>query len=214
MPVLSKWSKHIKVVLLTENVGLSKATNIGVKAATSNSVLVVNDDNVFDLDWDLKLAQLDVSRSVYSINQVEPRPSIYKWFVISNLGETPSDFDLEFFWEATTQYNSEVHTPNSNGSSLPFLISRENYLMVGGWDESYPGPWVVDWDFFLKCNMAGLTMQRVTTTHFYHFGSIATTSPEKREKEIKCHEYARDKWLKLIAESPDNNLKFLLNSVK
>ncbi len=30
----------------------------------------------------------------------------------------------------------------------------------GGFDESYPGPWVVDWEFFLKCRLNGMKMLR------------------------------------------------------
>ena len=80
------------------------------------------------------------------------------------------------------------------GSTLPIFMSKADYLRVGGWDESYPGAWVVDWEFFLKCELSGMKMMRSYKCNFYHFVSIGTeaTPEEKQSKAIKeraCHEY-------------------------
>ena len=87
-------------------------------------------------------------------------------------------------------------------------------MAVGGWDESYPGAWVVDWDFFLKCQIAGFQMLRTHECHFYHFVSLGTESTyeeklDKQNKEAACHEYFKYKWGQWAKHNPDNNSKML-----
>ena len=89
-----------------------------------------------------------------------------------------------------------------------------DYLKVGGWDETYPGAWVVDWEFFLKCELSGLRMVRSYHCHFYHFVSIGTesTDEEKQTKQIRemeCHEYFKYKWGKYAQHNPQNNSKLI-----
>ena len=93
-------------------------------------------------------------------------------------------------------------------------ISKKKYLTVGGWDEAYPGAWVVDWEFFLKCELAGYKMLRTYNCHFYHFVSVGTeaTAEEKQKKMIReqgCHEYFRYKWGKPAQHNPITNSKML-----
>jgi len=45
--VLKKYASHLNILNLEENVGLNRATNLGVYNALYDKVLIVNDDNVF-----------------------------------------------------------------------------------------------------------------------------------------------------------------------
>ena len=93
------------------------------------------------------------------------------------------------------------------------MISKSDYLKIGGLDESYPGPWVVDWEFFMKCQMNGLKMIRTYKCHFYHFVSLGTKSQEQLEeakhKENLCHKFALYKWGSYIKHNPNNNIKYI-----
>ena len=80
--VLDKYSSKINVLDLGENQGLSVATNWGVYNATSDYVLIVNDDNVFPKNWDIELKK-DLNKGiVLSPNQIEPNPSMFQQFII------------------------------------------------------------------------------------------------------------------------------------
>jgi len=209
--VLEKYKHSIEILDLEENVGLAGATNLGVYNATNDLILVVNDDNVFPYHWDLELKQVYKPGCVLSPNQIEPYPSMFRQFVIKDLGRDPVAFDLKAYWEFEKQERDS--TLEETGSTLPFLISKTDYLRVGGWDESYPGGWVVDWEFFMKCEMNGLKMLRTYSTNFYHFVSVGTKSPERvaeaRIKEQACHEYFRYKWGQYAKYNPVNNSKLL-----
>lgn len=209
--VLTKWKDHISLLNLEENVGLSRCTNLGVYNATHNLVLIVNDDNVFPKNWDVNLESSYEQNSVITPNQIEPTPSMFRQFDIKDLGRDPNIFDLQSFWKyENTVSKLEIE---ESGSTLPFMMNKTDYLRLGGWDESYPGGWVVDWEFFMKCKLAGMKMIRTYRSHFYHFVSVGTKSSERvaesRLLEQQCHEFAYYKWRRPILHNPMDNSKYL-----
>ena len=108
---------------------------------------------------------------VISPNQIEPSPSMFKQFVINNLGRDPKTFNLQDFWEF--EKSIKQNKINNTGSTLPIFMSKIDYLRVGGWDENYEQGMVSDWDFFLKCQLSGLKMSRIFDCNFYHKLSFA-----------------------------------------
>jgi glycosyltransferase involved in cell wall biosynthesis len=210
--VLEKHKEKIQILDLPENMGLTKATNLGVYNAQFDKILIVNDDNVFPYEWDLKLLDSYRENAVITPNQIEPFPSMFKQFIIEDLGRDPQKFNLQQFW--SFESSQKEHRVEQSGSTLPIFMSKKDYLKVGGWDESYPGAWVVDWDFFLKCELSGLRMLRSYHCHFYHFVSIGTesTDEEKERKQIRekeCHEYFKYKWGQYAQHNPKTNSKLI-----
>lgn len=209
--VLGKYKDSIDILDLGENQGLCRATNLGVYNASNELILIVNDDNIFPINWDVHLKGTYTSNSVITPNQIEPIPSMFRQFHIKDLGRDPKTFDLKEFWKYEIIIMEDKI--EETGSTLPIFMSKKDYLKVGGWDESYPGPWVVDWEFFMKCEMNGMKMLRAYNTHFYHFVSIGTRTPEQVEnnkiKEQACHEYFYYKWGQYAKHNPVNNSKLI-----
>jgi glycosyltransferase involved in cell wall biosynthesis len=210
--VLEKYKDKIEILVLDENVGMIKAMNLGHYNASNELVFHVQDDNVFPKNWDINLEKMWVPNRVLTPNQIEPIPSMFHQFHINNLGRDPNTFDLKAFWDY------EINISNNNkfdaaGSTFPFLISKKDYLRIGGLDESYPGPWVVDWEFFMKCEMSGMKMIRTYNCHFYHFVSVSTKSPDRIAKsqliEMECHDYFSYKWGQNAKHNPINNSKLI-----
>ena len=208
-PILDKYPK-LNVLDLGSNQGLSVATNWGVYNATHDYILVVNDDNVFPRNWDEKLTPFKQQGVVISANQIEPNPSMFPQFIIKDLGKSPEEFDLEQYWEfEDTQYKQA----ELNGSTLPFMMNKYDYLAVGGWDVMYPSPHVVDWDFFLKCEYVGYSMKRAYV-NFYHFAGAATRktreqSAESTLKEQAAHQFFTTKWDSKAEHNIETNSKLL-----
>ena len=69
--VLEKHAKSIDILNLEQNVGLCRGTNLGVYNAKYDRILIVNDDNVFPLGWDIELLKDYIPNSVISPNQIE-----------------------------------------------------------------------------------------------------------------------------------------------
>lgn len=210
--VLDKWKDYIEILNLQENVGLCRGTNLGVYNATSDKVLIVNDDNVFPSEWDVALLKDYEPNSVMSPNQIEPTPSMFKQFHIRDCGRDPKSFNLEGFWDYEEPLRG--YPVDDTGSTLPIFMSKLDYLKVGGWDENYDLGVVADWDFFLKCQLSGLRMIRSYSCHFYHFVSLSTNDTQEKavrrqQAEREGHEYARYKWGTYIKHDPITNLKHL-----
>jgi glycosyltransferase involved in cell wall biosynthesis len=209
--VLEKYKDKIEILILDENVGLCRATNLGVYNASNDLILIVNDDNVFPSNWDANLEKMWVPNRVLTPNQIEPTPSMFRQFHIKDLGRDPNTFDLEAFWD----YEKTISKGYIEvaGSTLPFMMAKKDYMRIGGWDESYPGAWVVDWEFFMKCEMSGMKMIRTYNCHFYHFVSIGTKTPdriaESQLKEQACHEYFKYKWGTYAKHNSLNNSKLI-----
>ena len=209
--VLDKYKEHISILNLEENVGMIRAMNLGHYNASNELVLHIQDDNVFPMDWDTRLESQYKPGCVYAPNQIEPYPSMFPQFHIKDFGRTPETFELERFRieevQLSKQYKEEC------GSTFPIFISKIDYLKVGGFDETYPGPWVVDWEFFMKCKMNRLKMVRLFNVSFYHFVSLGTKSDEQKANaaviEQQCHEYFRYKWGGYARHNPENNDKYV-----
>jgi glycosyltransferase involved in cell wall biosynthesis len=206
--VLEKWSEHIDILNIEENVGLCRGTNLGVYNAQHDKILIINDDNVLPQFWDTRLEEIWVEGAVISPNQIEPFPSIFEQFVIENLGRDPKTFDLEAFWKL--DQNISQNKIEECGSTPPLFMSKIDYLRIGGWDESYELGMVADWDFFLKCQLSGLKMIRTWNCHFYHFSQISTNGKKRQQAEQNGHEYAKYKWGSYIHSHPETNQKFIL----
>jgi glycosyltransferase involved in cell wall biosynthesis len=207
--ILEKYKSKIKPVIFDENYGLSKATNYGVYNSSYEPVLIVNDDNIFPKDWDSILLQDFTHNTVLSPNQIEPYHSMFKQFIQYDFGKTHDSFKYDYFAENEPSFRLNKIT--TEGSTLPFLIHKKNYLKLGGWDETYPSGHVVDWEFFLKCNLADLKLNRSYKCNFYHFVSIGTKSPEQIENtqknEIAGFEYFKYKWGTYPKHDKTTNLK-------
>ena len=209
--VLYKYDKvrggSIDILDMEQNVGLCRGTNLGVMNAKYDKVLIVNDDNVFPKNWDAQLEKVYTPNSVISPNQIEPNPSMFKQFHIMNCGSDPKSFNLESYWKYE---ESKRGLPiDETGSTLPIFMSKLDYLKVGGWDENYELGMVADWDFFLKCQLAGFKMLRSYNCHFYHFASASTNGEARMKAEAAGHAYAQYKWGTPIMHDPNTNQKYL-----
>lgn len=206
--VLDRWKDSIDVLNLEQNVGLSRGTNLGVYNAQHDKILIVNDDNVFPRFWDTTLEDIYQPGVVIAPNQVEPYPSMFRQFIIEDLGRDPKTFDLEAFWLFDYHYASGDKQEES-GSTLPIFMSKLDYIRLGGWDENYEQGMVADWDFFMKCQLSGLKMIRTWNCHFYHFASVSTNGTKRQNAEHMGHEYAKYKWGNYIKHNPENNIKYI-----
>lgn len=206
--VLDKYEDSIEVLVLEENAGLCRATNLGVFNAKFDKILIVNDDNVFPDVWDQVLLEEYKPGYVLAPNQIEPSPSIFRQFHIKDLGRDTKVFDLQTYWD----YENSVREDKveESGSTLPIFMNKYDYIRLGGWDENYEAGMVADWDFFLKCAISDLKMIRTYNCHFYHFASISTNGEKRQQAEQKGHEYAKYKWNSYIYSHPETNLKFIL----
>jgi glycosyltransferase involved in cell wall biosynthesis len=212
--ILKKYENDVLVLNIPSNVGTCRATNMGVYNSTHDKILIVNDDNVFPKDWDKLLTEHMLENEVVSPNQIEPYPSMFKQFVIKDLGRNPDSFDLDSFWDYS-EMTSSNHTMDDSGCTFPILMFKKDFLRVGGFDENYPSQAgaVADWDFFLKCELSGMRMLRDYSAHFYHFVSVSSKSADEmqvsKQSESDSHEYFKYKWGQYAQHDSNSNSKMI-----
>ena len=179
--VLDKYEKDIKVLDLGQNQGMQMALNLGVMNASKEYIMIINDDNVLCKGWDSIWATVS-DKEVITINQIEPTgPGIFN-FPVKDLGKNPDEFDYDSFKEYESKLSS--NEVSDDGGIFPFVLTKKTYMMVGGFDTLYKSPFICDWDFFLKLELAGCTFERTHSLHFYHFGSAATKNRDDKDQFV------------------------------
>ena len=59
--ILDKWKQYIKTLILEENVGLSRTTNLLVYNASYDLILILNDDNVALYRYSMERSQNSIT---------------------------------------------------------------------------------------------------------------------------------------------------------
>jgi glycosyltransferase involved in cell wall biosynthesis len=178
--ILDKYKDYIQILDLGENQGMQTALNLAVMNATNECIVIINDDNVLCKNWDIEIEKQFQEGYVFTINQIEPTgPGIFD-FPVKDLGRCPQEFKYEEFLEYELTIRRESLTPD--GGIFPFIISKKDYMIVGGFDTLYQSPFICDWDFFLKLDLNKIQFRRINNIHFYHFGSAATKNSKEGDK--------------------------------
>ena len=178
--ILDKYQDDIQILDMGANQGMQTALNLAVMNASNEIICIINDDNVLSKDWDVIIEKEYNPNSVLTINQIEPTgPGIFN-FPVKDFGKTPNEFKYNDFISYEPSIRKEVMT--LDGGIFPFVISKKNYMIVGGFDTMYQSPFICDWDFFLKLDLNGVNFTRTHNLHFYHFGSAATKNGKEGNK--------------------------------
>jgi GT2 family glycosyltransferase len=198
--VLAKYP-DVNVLEFDENRGQMVAHNLGVMHATSQWILIVNDDNVFPILWDERLAAVAglFKDTIYTPNQIEPTKSIFRSFIQQDFGVTPETFRYDDFMEFEQKHSTSFRGQfpyTEDGGTWPILFEKRHYMMLGGIDQNYPSAAVADWDFFLRAELAGLRLKRYHELCFYHFAGASTRKKniDWNAGEAQSFEYFQYKW--------------------
>lgn len=203
--IIEKYKDKIGFVKNPTNQGMQYSLNIGVWNAIHDRILIVNDDNVFPKDWDIILNSDYKKDLVITPNQIEREQSIFN-FVKADFGDV-DNFNLKKFTAFEPKYRETTLT--NDGEIFPFFMSKTDYMMVGGFDVIYNSPFICDWDFFLKLELAGKSFVRSRKLNFYHFGSVATKNSQEgdrfKQSETKAGGIFRYKWGFDAVRHPETN---------
>jgi len=176
--VKEKYKDKVIFYEFEENQGMQQALNVGVFHANNSHILIVNDDNVFPMDWDVILFKGFDSNIVYTPNQIERKPSIFNF----GIGDFGSQNDFRYDEYITKELSYRENKLTDDGEIFPFFMLKKDYMAVGGFDTIYNSPFICDWDFFLKLELIGKKFLRNRNLCFYHFGSVSTKNGSERDK--------------------------------
>jgi GT2 family glycosyltransferase len=190
--------KHKGEITIADQ-GQCKAVNKAVFETSTKWIFISNDDMIYPPLWFEKLKRVEELKSTpewypYCVSPilVEPRqgaPTFETYFA----GGAGGDFDLKKFIFYASSRSSMGLRP---GFNLPFLMLRELWNTIGGYDEAYD-PWGSnsDSDLAYKVRLAGIQPYQQTDCCVYHFSQTSGTfHPDNRSYWNKNFEYFTQKW--------------------
>lgn len=187
------------------------AVNAAVAVTDTPWIFITNSDMIYALGWWEKLTSFLLGDqnerydypSCISPQLVEPQsgaPTFIKYFC----GGAGGDFDKSKWLIYAKHHFEKVGGTLRTGFNLPFLIKRELWDLIGGYDVNYR-PWGsnADSDLEYKIKLAGVQSYQNTSCIVYHFGqSSGTFSPDNRAYWQKNWDYFIQKWGFERASSP------------
>src|SRR5574343_1578183 len=177
--------------------GQCKAVNAAVATTNTPWIFVTNDDMVFSERWFEDLTDTIEQQKLLCISPilVEPRPGA-PTFEVEFIGGAGGDF-RKADWDIYAKHRPIPVVPSiRTGFNLPFLIRRDVWDTVGGYDINYD-PWGSnsDSDLEYKIKLAGIQPYQNTRSAVYHFSQTSGTfEPRNDEYRYKNFEYFKNKW--------------------
>ena len=177
--------------------GQCKAVNAAVATTNTPWVFVTNDDMVYPPGWFEKLVapMTDGDHLLHlyvSPMLIEPRPGA-PTFQTYFCGGAGGDFDKQKFLDFAASYKGQGMR---TGFNLPFLIHRELWDTIGGYNIAYD-PWGSnsDSDLEYKIKLAGVQPMQNTNSIVYHFSQTSGTfEPKNNEYYQKNFAYFEEIW--------------------
>src|SRR3990167_1014194 len=184
-------------IILSEQ-GQCKAVNAA--AATTNTpwIFITNDDMIYAPGWWEALNNWtnakDKNMLCISPQLVEPRQGAPTFKTVF-FGGAGGDFNKELWIDFVKNYGGEGYGIRT-GFNLPFLIRRELWDTVVGYDINYD-PWVSngDSDLEYKIKLAGVQPYQNQNCLVYHFSQTSGTfNPANDSYRFANYAYFKEKW--------------------
>lgn len=176
--------------------GQCAAVNAAAKRVKTPWMMVTNDDMVYPPSWFERLVQGIDGLVCVSPKLVEPRPGA-PTFEVFFAGGAGGDFDkIALYNFAINDYYQRFEYKVKPGFNLPFLIYKEVWDVIEGYDEAYD-PWGSngDSDLEYKLRILGVQPYQNDMAFVYHFGQTSGTfHPDYREWWERNWHYFIKKW--------------------
>lgn len=176
--------------------GQCKAVNAAVAITNTEWIMISNDDMAYSPQWFYKIQLAIENNKVDCISPklVEPNDGA-PTFIKFPCGGAGGDFDKEKF-EGFCAVDPSRFDWIEKGFNLPFLIKRELWDLIGGYDINYD-PWGSngDSDLEYKIKLAGYQPFQSQSAKVYHFSQTSGTfHPKNQEYWNKNFAYFEEKW--------------------
>lgn len=195
---------HATKIALSEQ-GQCKAINAAVATTNTEWIFVTNDDMIYPPGWWEELTGWannlyfdgGGSEEIRCISPllVEPQAGS-PTFEVYFCGGAGGDFNKQKFVVYAENRPTPVVPSIRTGFNLPFLIKRELWDTIGGYDVNYD-PWGSngDSDLQYKIMLAGVQPYQNTNCAVYHFSQTSGTfHPDQRGYWDKNWHYFIEKW--------------------
>jgi N-acetylglucosaminyl-diphospho-decaprenol L-rhamnosyltransferase len=173
----------VKVIHNEENLGFAGGCNTGIRAASGEWVIVLNNDVIVSPGW---LEGMLDAADHWKLQVVTPA-----------IREGECDYDIDAYaQELTGRMRRVIRKGQANG--ICFMVHRSVFDAIGLLDEQFRIGQYEDKDFFLRARRAGFALGTVGGAFLHHFGS-ATQKALKGKAPVRSYAvqnkaYFAEKW--------------------
>jgi len=156
-----------RIVLISnqQNLGFAGACNQGIRAASGEWIVVMNNDVLLSAGW---LAGLLDAAQRWKLQIVSPA-----------IREGENNYNIESYGqELTSRMRTVIRKGRANG--ICFMAHRRVFDTIGLFDENFRIGQYEDKDLFMRATLAGFRLGTVGSAFLHHFGSAT-------QKAMKCH---------------------------
>lgn len=183
------WDMHVK------EQGQCKAVNAVVQTTNTYWIMVSNDDMIYPPFWLDNLTGSDpLIDPCVSPMLIEPRVGA-PTFEVYPCGGAGGDFNKAKFVDYAYKHVKQS-SPMRNGFNLPFMMRRDLWDTVGGYDINYD-PWGSnsDSDLLYKVRLTGVQPKQNQNCLVYHFSQTSGTFEQKNDSyRMDNYAYFKEKW--------------------
>lgn len=151
----------VSVISNTENLGFAGACNQGIRAATGEWIVVMNNDVLLSAGW---LEGLWAAARRWDLDMVSPA-----------IREGEHNYDIE---QNACRLTGRMESVIRRGmvSGICFMAHRRVFNTIGLFDENFRIGQYEDKDLFLRAVKAGFKLGIVGSAFLHHFGSMTQKS--------------------------------------
>lgn len=156
----------VKVISNIENLGFAGGCNQGIKAATGDWVVVLNNDVIVAPGW---LDGMLNAAEYWKLQIVTPA-----------IREGEFNYDINAYAdELTSRMRLVIRRGKTNG--ICFMVHRKVFETIGLLDEKFLIGQYEDKDFFLRASRAGFSLGTVGSAFLHHFGSVTQKAMKRNQ---------------------------------
>lgn len=174
---------NVKVISNIQNMGFAGGCNQGIRAASGEWVVILNNDVIVGPGW---LDGMLDAAEYWKLQIITPA-----------IREGKYTYDISAYArEVTGRMQRVIRRGRANG--ICFMVHRSVFDVIGLFDEKFLIGQYEDKDFFLRATRAGFGLGTVGSAFLHHFGSATQNaldmSPVSRSYALKNKAYFANKW--------------------
>jgi glycosyltransferase involved in cell wall biosynthesis len=180
-------TEGVKFTYSEKNIGICQAINWAFGLSTQKYIAYLNDDMYVLPGWDRYLMEeiqnVDNQLFMISSTMIEPKDSGARMVIAADYG-----CDKATFQEEKLLYEYQKYPMNDwSGSSFPpLVISREAWLLIGGFSIEFSPGMYSDPDLSMKLWLAGCRIFKgIGKSRVYHFMARSTGRVKKNNGRIQ-----------------------------
>ncbi len=157
------------VIVLNQNLGYSKANNIGLKHTNGDHVCFLNNDTIVTPNWD----KLLISHLNSGIDIIGPCSNFVAGMQKRNIGIYENNTELAD--RALEFSNNEMGKTTETNWVIGFCMVMKKTLLdsIGSFDEQFRIGNSEDIDLCMRAKQKGFTVGIAEDTYIHHFGSAS-----------------------------------------